>query len=266
MKEVYQEQAEQELKTPLWVWHNYTPPEKKEGPVPDSVTISKLKTWGCPACSVYGSFQENFSKDIVECLGCHTAFTSHWLITWDGTPWEGKKGVLVGAHWMAAPNSDEDDFYDEESPRAPGLETLYEKVILFREAVINPDRVISDEDIETLMREMFDASYSVYDPLVEAKLELGKDTFEDVDLAPDTYHSATEYACALQGAVEAEKITQAEADDLFKAFGGPDPFNEFKDMTTGSITFDGQNIDGLNFWTAEMLDHLDDGEDFAFPA
>lgn len=266
----------------------------KEAPVPSMSTSSKLNTWGCPACGVKGQFYDVLDKDLVGCDACKTEFTWKWLAHWDGQTHpelKGKKPLPQTGHpstwdnpWTPKNEDPDDQLYD-----------LLEKVVAFREAVLNPDRVMTDEDIEHLMTQMFDTTYQISLPgNIEAQTGTLDVIEDEADLAPDIHDSKEAYHNQLLSAYNSGIITLDQAHDLLKAFGGDDPFPakilhegevtpevspevilskvhdsvmyEFKDMTDGHITFDGENIDGLNFWTAEMLDHLEnDTTDYIDP-
>jgi hypothetical protein len=203
--------------------------QKGEDLPPNMTVNAKLLTWGCPACGSKGTFIMIPIQDAFECQACVTRFSHQWALKWNGQTDQNLKGLShVGYNpppsnhpaWWGLDDEDQ----QEELTYRQKMEGLFEKVVAFREAVVNPDRVLEDEQIETLMREMFDLSYTIFVPGVETKLGLNEDNVEDVDLSPDTYESATAYAAALMAAVAEDVITQQQADDLFKAFGGPDPF------------------------------------------
>lgn len=128
-----------------------------------NVTVNaKLSIYGCPACKALGSFNQAPNKDMIHCLDCDTWFSMKWLMAWDGTFSPEMQGTHGPDPFESGPSSWEpypvpangDSLY-------MGLLLLQEKVVRFREAVLNPDRVTTDEQIEGLLREMFDVSYTL---------------------------------------------------------------------------------------------------------
>jgi len=228
LQEIYQPALEKELNTPLpWVWKSYS--GKEDDPAVPSMSInSKLQTLGCPACGGKSCFYAVLDKDLYGCNKCNAEFSEQWLAHWNGDAYTRLVGKTVGVSHPSKYNPFEEDLTEQEDRfgQKQKMVQLYEKVVAFREAVINPDRVLEDDQIETLMREMFDVSYSIYVPQVDNTL-FESDTYDESgmpDLAPDSYSSATEYALALMNAVAEKVLTHEQAEDLFKAFGGPDPF------------------------------------------
>lgn len=191
----------------------------KEEEVPDITVNAKLLTWGCPACSKGGSFEQMVEMDWIVCHHCETYFAYPWLLKWDGHPAPQMKGTKPS---VIFDDISVDENWDPivDSSLGEKLLRLKEKVIQFREAVVNPDRVTTDEQVEQLLHELFEVSYTLP---VGNELD---DEPDDIDLAPDEYDSVEEYAKALCEAMKEGLITYTQADDLLKAFGGPDPFEQ----------------------------------------
>lgn len=232
----------------------------KASTMPSLNLTSKLNTWGCPACGAFGTFYLVPEYDQYGCEKCKTKFSGIFIEKWDGKPMP----QMVGTVPAGVFEDDEDDWDPiVDSSLGAKLLKLKEKVILFREAVVNPDRVTTDEEVERLLKEVFEVSYTLP---VGNELD---DANEEIDLAPDSYDSQGEY---LEQLIHAEKegiITHQQGIDLFKAFGGDDPFESLPGIPQDMIdevsgvpeVSKGQvgDIDHLDFAAAEeaSLDWID---------
>lgn len=121
----------------------------------------KLEKYGCPACKSYVPFTQNISWDGYTCSNCETFFGGLWLQKWTGDPHPELMGMQAPPPLYEEPTEPAYPYMNESYLK---LLSLHEKVVKFREAVLNRDSVVTDEDIERLLQEMFDVSYSISNP------------------------------------------------------------------------------------------------------
>ena len=123
----------------------------------------KVLKYGCPLCQNKSGLHNTPNYDVYECISCGAGFTFQWLLTWDGESLQG----------ITSPTKYPDPELEALLPPEPNVinqtqtdprgyyEWLLEKVVQFREATLNPDRVMTDEEVEQLLADVFAASYQI---------------------------------------------------------------------------------------------------------